>query len=286
MRQRWIVISNCQAFGLANCLETFARDVTCEACDYHDFQQQVVDDPDHFRCYDFALVLPEARDWPRFDPTRLPAHVFIPAFQFAAYHPDSVYVFADGEIFGGGVIAAYHSIITLAAYKEELPPARAAAFFNARLYQSLGFFAHWQPQRDWIVAQFREAGFDVGGVFLRAGRGRPFMHTVNHPTIEAMAEIARAVLTRFDRPVYRDVTLPPDNLAGTRWPVYPEIGERLGIAGAYLFKPAERHKPFELEEFIAESFQRFSPWHKSQLRVIDPLQPTLRRIRRHMREAA
>lgn len=286
MRQRWIVISNCQSFGLANSIEALARDVECAACDNWSFQRAVAADPDHFRDYDFALILPEAKDWPGFDAARLPPTMEVPAFQFAAYHPDSVYVFADGTMFLDGVIAAYQSMIALAAYKEALSPERAATFFNATIYQSAGYFGQWEMQRDWLVGLYRDAGLEIGASLLRRSRGQAFMHTVNHPRIGILFDLARAILDKLGQPVFAEVPLPPDNLAATAWPIYPEVGERLGLAGAYLFKPAEKHKPLDLVHYLAESFRRFAPWDKSQLRVIKPLEPALKRIRRHMREAA
>ena len=37
MRERWLVVWNCQAFGFANCIQTLARDVECEALDFWSF---------------------------------------------------------------------------------------------------------------------------------------------------------------------------------------------------------------------------------------------------------
>jgi len=112
------------------------------------------------------------------------------------------------------------------------------------------------------------------------------MHTINHPVIEVMFDMARALLTHLDQPIYADVAPPPDNLASVVWPIYPEIGERLGVAGSYLFKPSEEHKPLELIDFLDRSLGYFSSWHRSQLRVMPRIQPNLQRVRALMREAA
>lgn len=285
MRERWVVISNCQSFGLANSIECLAKTVECTACDVWEFGRIVANDPDHFMQYDFALLLPEALRWEGFDQARMPPYKTVPAFHFNAYHPDSVYVQADGQAFKG-VVDAYQSMIALAAYKEGLDAERAATFYNADIYRAGGFFDQWEPDRDRLVRVYREFGIDIGPIFVRRARGRPIMHTINHPVIEVLFDVAREVLLQLDQPIFTDVAPPPDNLAPVVWPIYPEIGETMGVGGSYLFKPAERHKPLELIEFVGESLRLFSEWDRSQLRVTRKLEPALQSIRRHMREAA
>lgn len=282
MRQRWVVISNCQTVGLTNSIEALARDVDCTGVDVHEFRRVIAEERDHFRRYDYALILPEALEGIDAD---LPPHRFVPAFQFPAYHPDSVYVFADGAFFPG-VIDMYQSMIALAAYKEGLDAARAAAFFTGEVYRRAGYYAMWQPFRDWLIAHFAEQKIDVAPIFLQRTRGRALMHTVNHPAIEVLFDIARAILVQMERPIYEGVPPPPDNLAAISWPIYPEVGERLGLPGAYLFKPAYRQKPLALIDFLAESLRLFAARDRSELSVIPNLVQPLRRVRRIIRDAA
>ena len=70
---------------------------------------------------------------------------------------------------------------------------------------------------------------------LHMTRHSPFMHSMNHPKILAVATMAETACPHgwtagsdLDDPVYI-----PDGLAGAYWPVYPEIGERLGLSGSY-----------------------------------------------------
>ena len=282
MRQRWVVISNCQTVGLANSVEALARDIDCTGVDVHEFRRIVADERDHFRHYDYALVLPEAIEGIEAD---LPPHRLVPAFQFPAYHPDSVYVFADGAFFPG-VIDMYQSMIALAAFKEGLDAERAATFFTGEVYRRAGYYAMWEPFRDWLIAHFGAAQIDVTPLFLRRARGRALMHTVNHPAIEVLFDIARTILVQMEQPIHEAVPPPPDNLAAVAWPIYPEVGERLGLAGAYLFKPAYRQKPLTLVEYLDESLRLFAARDRSELSVIPNLVQPLRRVRRIMRDAA
>ena len=282
MRERWAVISNCQTVGLAHSIEALARDIDCVGVDVHEFRRTVAAEPDHYRRYDYALVLPEALEGVEAD---LPPHRMVPAFQFPAYHPDSVYVFADG-VFFPGVIDMYQSMIALAAYKEGLEAESAARFFATPVYQRAGYFAMWTPFRDWLIAHFGEAKIDVAPIFLRRAKGRALMHTINHPTIEVLYDIARAILVQMDKPIHDGVPPPPDNLAAIAWPIYPEVGERLGLGGSYLFKPAHVHKPLALVDYLDASLKLFAARDRSELSVIPNLVQPLRRIRRMMRDAA
>jgi hypothetical protein len=282
MRKRWAVIFNCQSEGLASSVDCLAREIDCSTFFPWDFKRIIADEPGYFRNFDFAVVSNEIGDWAGELPYVLPPHIRLPSFQFSAFHPDSVYVFAAGKILSGKM-SDYHSMIALAAYKEGLCAERAATFFNRRIFEVANYFDTWVPAREALAARYREAGFDIAHLFVRAARHGPFMHTVNHPKIEVLFEIARLLLKRLDQPMFDGVEPPPDKLAGLSWPIYPEIGEQLGLPGSYLFKPAGQHKPLELVPFLTESLTVFEQWDRSQLRVIRRLQRFLQEIRAEMR---
>ena len=63
-----------------------------------------------------------------------------------------------------------------------------------------------------------------------------------HPKIDCLNDLARAIIRRAGLPLTNSLSRPPDNLAtGPVFPVYPEIGRRLGVAGDYLFKLGRRN---------------------------------------------
>jgi len=285
MHERWVVISNCQSFGLAASINALARDVTCIACDHFEFRRLVAQDPDHFGGYDLAVVAPELAHWAEGRDFTLPRAVTVPGFRFEAYHPDCVYVLADGESLQGP-IGAYHSLIALASYKEGIDPARVPALFNPALFAAAGYLDHWRVSRDQIAGLFRSYDLDISATFVRRSRGRCFMHTVDHPKIEILFDIAQALLTKLSRPTYADAVPPSDALSGTSWPVYPEIGAQLGVSGNYLFHAPDEAKPLELGAFLDKSRALYSGWDRSLLRVTRHVQPRLLRLREIIRTAA
>jgi polysaccharide biosynthesis acetyltransferase WcbI-like protein len=284
MPERWVVISNCQTFGLASSIQSLAKDIECIACDYWAFLQRIAEDPDYFRDFDLAVVLPDVLDRLQETPVPFPPTVTVPAFQFRAYQPDCVYVLAEGQELSGHV-GPYHSMIALAAHKEGLGAERAAAFFNTDIFTAGGYLDSWVPARDNLVEGFRAHGLDIASVFVRRSRGRCFMHTINHPKIEILFDIAQALLVKLGRPIHANATLPVDALTGTIWPVYPAIGEQLGVRGSYLFHAPNDPRPLELVPFLQKSFDLYSEWDKSRLRVWWYDQPRLIRIREAIRAA-
>ena len=284
MRERWVVISNCQTFGLADCLTALSADIDVEAYDIYAFRDRIAEDRDYFRRYDFALVLPEAREIEGFWADALPANIDVPAFVFGGYHPDCCYVFADGAVLDG-LIGPYNSMIALAAYKEGLDAEAASRFFTEWMYKALGYDHHWHPYRDHMIAQYSASGLDVAPLFRRLGRGHCFMHTNDHPKIELFYAIAQLVLESRGKRVLTGAPLPTDRLAGMQWPVYPEIGECLGVPGAYLFRPSGAMRPLALRDYLDAALVNFGRWDKSQLRVIPAVQRRLQTIRRLIREA-
>lgn len=285
-RERWILLSNCQSLGLARAITAVSRSVQCDSCDVWEMPARLADDPDYFRRYDFALILPEARAWPGFPADdMLPRSVDLPSFIFGGYHPDCCYVRADGKLITEGLIGPYQSMIVLAAYKEGLEVADTARFFADGVYRQAGYYRLWDAQREALVAQYADHGFDIRAVFRTASRGKAMMHSPDHPTIDVLLDIARILLDRFDRPNHAVVPPPIDNLAVTSWPIYPEIGEWFGVPGAYLFRPRNEYAAMDLDSYIERALEEFRPWDRSLLRVPREVQPRLQLIRRLIREA-
>jgi hypothetical protein len=282
--QRWVIISNCQAYGVARSIRCLARDVVeCDHLDVWRFKELVEEGATDFRArYDLALVAPEVRMRVDYADRDMPEQLYVPSVTFSAYHPDACYVTADGNILEG-LVGPYHSMIALAAYKEGLSAAQAARWFNGGLYERAGYFSLWEPQRDSLLAAFPPE-WNMGSAFLRWSRGRSFMHTINHPTIEMLFEMSRGILLGLGRPTFAGAMPPPEYLAELSWPIYPEIGERLGLPGSYLFKPKWGDRPFELLPFLEQSLAAFAGWDRSLLRVQREVQPRLQAIRQIMRE--
>ena len=174
----------------------------------------------------------------------------VPPVYFEGYHPDLIYLSKDGEKFKGP-LGDYHSAIVFAAFRQGLGVDDAVRRFTAPTYQAAGYFDAWRPARLRLLSTFASAGLAIEDRFYAWCRSGPFMHTVNHPRISVLFDVAAAALRKNGLPVEAPVEIPDNLLRDTLFPVYPEIGAELGIAGSYRFR-----QPVQAERWASASLSR------------------------------
>lgn len=166
-----------------------------------------------------------------------------PVVVFNGFHPDCVYVMRDG-VAVDGPIGAYHSAIAAGAWLEGLSADRAAKLFNAYVYAQLGYFEAF----DRGLTHLKSDAFDGYDLEVCASRGDIFMHTINHPVVGVLVEIARQALDRLGIGRRSSVAEPHDPLASSGiWPMYPELAHRLQL-------PANI-APLDFRSLVARNFR-------------------------------
>lgn len=253
---RWLLISNCQTLGLARALQMLNPDFTVIPMDYW----TAVRNPERARRealtggYSTVLVSPEVEQ-AGVDLSGAPNLTRIPRVVFTAFHPDCVYTVSQGKQIKGP-LDAYHSMILIAAHRRGLGVEDARRLFTGAMFEKMGYMDYWVPQRDRLVADYAAFGLDISAEVRRWGRTSSFMHTVDHPKMICLYDIARAVFRSMgvEDCGAKDL-MPPDNLSnGVSFAVYPEIGEALGVPGGYRFKRFDDYRHIGLEQLIAESY--------------------------------
>lgn len=202
----------------------------------------------------------------------------VPELVFSAYHPDMTYIM-DGGNSVDGPLGAYHSMIAFVAHRtgrsvvDTLPP------FNGRIYAACGYLDCWAAARDNLIWYCDYLGYDVGQAIRRWGQRGAFMYSTNHPRIHVLYDIARIYLEREGyEPRVTDL-LPHDNLANSSvFPIYPEIGEALGVPGSYLFKRGNEYTQIDLRQFVEESFAAFDSHAPRVLEVQELSRATFERV--------
>lgn len=100
------------------------------------------------------------------------------------------------------------------------------------------------------------------------------MHTINHPLPVVLASVAKQMAAKaglISPNAPRSMPTIDTLAASVIWPVYPEIGARLGIRGDYLFKKmcapldlSDGRGPFLRQQpFVEQSFTIFATHDKS-----------------------
>jgi len=243
--------------GLGNCLNLLARGIQVEAHDPASFETKKPALLAQLGEFERVLIRATPPAMLSISPEAHPAVQQVPSILFHGYHPDFCYLAETGPL-SRGPTGHYHSAIAYAAFRCGLDEREAAALFNGRTYEQLGYFDVWDSERARIVAQFRHYGLDIAQAFVDWSRQGPFMYTLNHPRIGLLLGLARVILEANGRTVAKTSLLPHDNLANGPWlPVYPEIGARLGVEGNYVFKSGASYRTYELGEYIARCFAAY-----------------------------
>jgi len=196
----------------------------------------------------------------------------VPPLVFGAFQPDNDYVFRENEGPIGGPLGHYQSALVFYAWKNGYDKEIAARLFCEDIYRHVGYFDGFDAAKSFLLNLGKNCGLPLDGVFSDWMRRGCFMHSINHPKLYVLADIARLLLERVGLEVVRGgEEYLEDNLSYHGcWPVYPEIGREFGIAGSYLFKrPGISRNSVELiglEEFVEAAYKHYSQYHPDELR--------------------
>lgn len=285
MIKRWLILSNCQATGLANCLRLLGPGIAVDAHSASSLPRVLPDLLSKIDSYDSVFIADAIRN-------RLPNEILggtvpIPALYFDAYHPDLCYLnTADGAT-AKGALQDYHSLIAWCGFQLGLSETRTVAFFNGKTYEQLGWYQLWSNARSKLLHDLETSlGTDMTHAFVRWSAGEPFMHSVNHPRIQCLRDVALAMLERASVHSNRTSLTPPDNLLTSAvFPVYPEIAEAQSIpGGSYIFKIFNEYRCLDLKDFVHASYEFYGSTHG--LNVRNSYRERYNKTLKYMRENA
>ena len=255
-RQHWLVHHYCQGTGLADNLRLLCGDISLEVIDQHSpawLRDKVVE-----RIDEFDRVIVEPTIARRFEQRLQDRLIVVPTFAFRGYHPDFFLLRRETGRQFAGPTGSSQSMIAYCAFNAGRTEAETVALYREEVYAASGYLDQWSDSREALLATFRHHGLELGRDFVGWSRRGPFMHSIIHPRIACLRDVARKILEREGLPVFAAEFLPPDILASREvLPVYPEIARVVGIAGSYLFKRGDNQRIYDLEEYVALSFAGF-----------------------------
>ena len=270
--ERWIVLSACQTLGVANSLSLLNPDVSIEPCDIWRFRNEAAHWAAHLSDYDCIFVNDEVAELGLVDFSQFPRVVRLPAINFAGYHPDLCYVYSAGRTVHTP-LGDYHSIIAFAGFMQGLSEADTLALYNARMFEAGGYMDMWGIDKAHLMNLFRHYGYDLSAAFRQWGLREGFMHSVNHPRIECLYDIARAATVKAGRTPLDSPVRPHDNLrVAEGFPVYPEIAEACGVPGSYLFKVGGQYRLLTLAQFVTASYDAYAELGAGALETVPQFQ--------------
>ena len=194
---------------------------------------------------------------------------YIPAVSFAGFHPDNDYIInknTNKPI--SGPLGHYQSMLIFWGWKNGFSITETERLFSSEMFEAVGYYDLYQSSHKALLDRFKSYPYPLEQAFLKWRSRGCFMHSVNHPKLYVLADLARIFLEKAGYKIPPDIeTYVPDQFTNHGcWPVYPEIGERLSIEGSYSFKKAGKEPVFlTLPEFIEQSFAVYSEHNTDDL---------------------
>lgn len=193
--------------------------------------------------------------------------VKVPNIYFDAFHPDLCYaqLKSTGEI----TRVHYNSRIAVWAYNNRIDIADAAKLYRRSTYRALGYFDYWASSVEALKTAFLECELvtsDFDRFIQRVKRGGVFMYSVNHPRPQPISELSKLLAGKLGVGgpwVDREIVI-PDTLTEQVWPLYPEVGDELGLVGNYCWRlnnneqdGVEKYLNFAYAQYAAQGIQPF-----------------------------
>lgn len=263
MIERVALVGNCQVWGLAASLRLQCPEIGFDDFFVGDIKTAAQGDELAARLGDYQLVLTHPQENEALGDLRssrleqiVRSLVRLPKVWFTGFHPDLL-IIPDRRLavprFG-----RHHSLLIGAAFLAGIDQGEAEDLFNAYLFARLGFFDEYAKARAYMAMSLERAGLDAGAVLAEWERQGVFMHMPNHPSVETLWVLARAIAEQLGLGPRETDERPADSLEELReWPVYPPLARRLGAPGGLTFRTHKDAPPVSLGEFIDVSYARY-----------------------------
>lgn len=189
--------------------------------------------------------------------------LIVPAIYFTGLHPDlsQFLLVGGGEL--AGIAGPYHSKIVVWGWTHGLSRDEILAAFTVDTFVRLGYVDGWSLAVDNLRRIFEPTDVDFAGWYLPIVKRGAFMLTNNHPRLDAILGLARAIAAKLgaapDRLAYDWTHALPDGLlaTGVSWPVYPGVGDALDLPGTLAWRMVHG-EIIGLERFVEASLATYA----------------------------
>lgn len=265
------ILGNCQVGGISDCLELLSNGSSVEGILVSNDAKVLFGElSEHFSNGKNQVLMHESVRQiisinKNLDQFGHHENIYIPSISFAAFHPDIQYAFVNGAVVKSGLDSDWNSRLMLWAYLNRLSMKNTEKLFREEVFQALGYLDEWDRSSITLRKSFEECGFDYGRWIRSVQRTGIFMYGINHPMQIGLSQLAVQIAEKVfphSHIAIEDLhTYTTDYLSHIIWPVYPEIGDHIGVEGSYHWRVARKHA--SLTEFIELCF---SSWDKVKLR--------------------
>lgn len=223
-------------------------------------------------------------------PTEAPKVRMFPRMMFSGFHPDMI---TSGRL-PPCATGPFHSSIACYGWSNGLSEEETIGLYREDVFAELGFFNYWKSSVDFLLQESRKANLPLDEFVPKWTSQGTWMHTINHPKLNVVADVARAILRREGIPFIPEVesSLADPLVIHATWSVFPEVARRIGVEGDYRFKRggelrADHQGPpvYDLEQFVRISFDQYTR-HKADMSSCERLSsPRYQQLKRFVRKA-
>jgi len=196
----------------------------------------------------------------------------VPNTPFSGFHPDNDYIQnKSGERIAGGPLEAAHSVLTAWCWNHGMTTLATQEVFHEDVFDHLGYYSSMAISKKNLLKIGYSCDYPICNMLTEWLSRGCFMHTINHPKLFVLGDIANEFLRKEGVPHNPETYLYlHDDLADSVcWPVYPEIANRFNLSGSYNFKksgvPWSYPKIIGLKDFILASFDNYNKLEKGSL---------------------
>jgi hypothetical protein len=286
-----LIIGNCQAAVIGKLLEAMSVDtsvvtVGLESSNYDGILSGNLDLSSYMEeCNNVVIhnihasfIEKLSKTYPDF----LEKRITIPAISYTAFHPDMGYINREDGTHFGGPTGDYQSLIAFWAWQNALSSDEALSLYRYDVYEFLGYFEQKTTSDQFLIGLGKSMGIAMEPLITKWAARGCFMHSINHPKLYVLADVARLLLDRAGISYTPNVeNYLTDDLAMLQsWDIYPEVASKLGLPGSYTFK-RHRHQGTEsrpvpiltLKEFVERSYAAFESGKHLNLRPLVDREP-------------
>jgi hypothetical protein len=278
---RMALFGNCQVVGVGRLLQAMSGDISVQTFEttptmLDRLQRGDLDIAKTLRSADLVFVQYLGQVISIIQ-ERFPKHAHrlrqFPPVAYAGFHPDCVYV-RSGSGHLSGSMGEYHSAIAFWAWRHGLDVRHAVDLFRPEVFEALGYDSYHQAAYNSLIEIGRDTSMPMAPHLDTWQRHGCWMHTINHPKLMVLADVASAMLVREGiEPIREAAQWVEDPLLNWPvWPVYPGLAEKVGLQGSYVFKidsgfcpPQRPVLTMDLESFVEASYNTYKRSDRTRL---------------------
>ena len=186
-----VIVGNCQIDAIANCMRAMNSTLEIDSIGVELIEKNAADTRDRVRSSDLVFLQTVAKNrFPEIFSDDSERVLLFPRIYFAAYHPDILYLRSAGRLVASP-LGDYNSKLVLAGFINGLTARETIELFSRDVFRRIGYLDAWDSAVSVFLNEAHQASLGLDEGPLKWSRSGCFMHSLNHPKLHVLADLAR-----------------------------------------------------------------------------------------------